>query len=185
MISAFDDLVSQAVSILGPPSGLTGSDFFALINALIARESSFNPNVSPDGDHIGLMQVSASVFGYDPSVLYDPWTNILAGAQVIKNYINSYGLISGLGAYNQGPTGSGAIFGTLTKAASTYANQVLGFFNTFRKKLGAFFSSDASQYVDPSMSDFASYDIPVDSSGVDSGLIILAALAALAGIYIV
>lgn len=129
MISQFDDLIYSAISTVGTPANLSFTDFFALILSVIQKESSFDPNANPDNDHIGLMQVSSSTWGYSANILFDPANNIGIGTQILYDLINKFGLQGGLGAYRLGP---------LNRFASTavaYANKVLSFFSSFRNKV--------------------------------------------------
>lgn len=86
----------------------------ALIKAVIAKESSWNPNayraepqlVPPDASR-GLMQIlyrTAQGIGYGgaPEGLFDPATNVDFGTKFLAEKLNQYGYPSGVSAYNAG-----------------------------------------------------------------------------------
>jgi soluble lytic murein transglycosylase-like protein len=96
------DLVSESYAV-GRAVGLDP----LLILAVISVESRFNPIAESDMGAKGLMQVipkfhteKLAVHGGEDSVL-DPKTNILVGAQILKEYIRlAGGLEAGLQMYN-------------------------------------------------------------------------------------
>lgn len=96
------DLVSEAYAV-GRAVGLDP----LLILAVISVESRFNPIAESDMGAKGLMQViprfhteKLAVHGGEDAVL-DPKTNILVGAQILKEYIRlAGGLEAGLQMYN-------------------------------------------------------------------------------------
>jgi soluble lytic murein transglycosylase-like protein len=96
------DLVSEAYTV-GRAVGLDP----LLILAVISVESRFNPIAESDMGAKGLMQViprfhteKLAVHGGEDAVL-DPKTNILVGAQILKEYIRlAGGLEAGLQMYN-------------------------------------------------------------------------------------
>jgi hypothetical protein len=158
-LGPFDALVLSAINSVGLPSGFLHGDFFSLINAVMKKESTFNPSaVSPTGEGIGLMQVNPtywlSVFNVTREQLFDPVTNIRIGATILKDYINSYGVHGGIGTYF---AGAAARF---SSAAINYTNTVISFWNSFKQSLrniplpamprlptlpGSFYFTDPSQ----------------------------------------
>src|SRR5215510_8914050 len=100
--NATADLVTEAYSV----GGAVGLDPL-LILAVISVESRFNPIAESDMGAKGLMQVipkfhteKLAVHGGQDAVL-DPKTNILVGAQILKEYIRlSGGIEAGLQMYN-------------------------------------------------------------------------------------
>ncbi len=101
--SAYDNLIQQAAEKHGVDP--------ALIRAVIAQESGFDPNaVSPSGC-IGLMQVRPSTAeGMGGGDLYDPATNIDLGTQYLKQMLDLAGGDSrkALVMYNAGPNAGSA-----------------------------------------------------------------------------
>ncbi len=99
------DLVSESYAV-GRAVGLDP----LLILAVISVESRFNPIAESDMGAKGLMQVipkfhteKLAVHGGEEAVL-DPKTNILVGAQILKEYIRvAGGLEAGLQMYNGAP----------------------------------------------------------------------------------
>lgn len=82
----------------------------ALVEAIVAIESGFNPSaISPKGA-IGAMQLmpaTAAQYGLDTKALFDPEKNIEAGARHFKNLLRRHREIPiALAAYN---AGSGAV----------------------------------------------------------------------------
>ena len=82
----------------------------SLLLAVARGESNFNPNAKSDRNCHGLMQiqwpVTAKYLGiYRLSALYDPCTNINAGARYLKELLDRYdnNLHLALAAYNYGP----------------------------------------------------------------------------------
>jgi len=81
-----------------------------LLLAVARGESNFNPNAKSDRNCHGLMQIlwpqTAKHLGIDKlETLYDPCTNILAGARYIRELMDRYNgnLHLTLAAYNYGP----------------------------------------------------------------------------------
>jgi Transglycosylase SLT domain len=138
VISQFDDIVTQAIADTGTIPGLNFQDTFALVNAVIQKESSFDPNAqSPNGAGIGLMQVNPAWWGYYVD-LTDPYTNVVYGLKVLAQYIGQFGMSGGLGAYFAGPDNR------FTQAAKSYAQSVLNFFSNFKNQVMQLFSSTPS-----------------------------------------
>jgi hypothetical protein len=139
MISQFDDLVWNATDSYPAPLNMSRDQWFALINSIIQKESTFNPNaVSYTGAGIGLMQVNPAIwltfYNVTREQLFDPWTNIQIGVQIARDYIRKYGTTAGLGAYFAGP------LNRLSYSAQAYAKTVLGIYSTLIGKLRSMFS---------------------------------------------
>lgn len=163
MAIPYNDLIIQAVSQIGVPSGLDYDGFVSLIPAVIQKESSFNPNaVSSTGAGIGLMQVNpniwSSVWNVTRDQLLDPGTNITIGSTILRDYINQYGITGGLGAYFAGPSGR------LSSAAKSYVQKVVGYWNSFNNALRRLATPKISQgyYFTPGMEPVDYFDIDID-----------------------
>lgn len=140
MISQFDDTITQVIANFGVVPGFSFQDTFALINAVIKKESGFDPQAtSSTGQGLGLMQVNPYYWGTYVD-LYDPYTNISHGLQILQQYISNYGIGGGLGAYFAGPSQR------FTQAAKYYAQTVLGFFSSFRQKVVQLFNISSGEY---------------------------------------
>lgn len=61
-----------------------------MLTAMIAQESSFNPNSKSWAGAVGLMQVIPRFVETDYEMLYDPMTNIQEGASIIKEHLAHY-----------------------------------------------------------------------------------------------
>ena len=93
---------------------------YDLLTALIVVESGANHlAVSPMGA-MGLTQVMPVYWPYGKEELFDPYRNIEAGAEILRHYIQRYGRVGGLRAYNCGPASQG-----LEEVSLRYANKVL------------------------------------------------------------
>lgn len=84
-----------------------------LLAAVVFVESSCRAEARSRRDSIGLLQINPQVWGHRGQ-LKDPVFNMRLGARILKDYINKYGLVKGLHAYNG--------FGDST---STYSDKVL------------------------------------------------------------
>lgn len=153
MISEFDSLVWNAADTIAAPSGFNRDQWFSLLNAIIQKESGFNPSlVSWTGKGLGLMQINPdywlTYFNITYDQAFDPYTNIIIGTQIVKDYITKYGTSGGLGAYFAGPSAR------LTSGAQTYAKTVLGYYSNFISKVKAIFQQSSAlpgafYFVDP------------------------------------
>jgi hypothetical protein len=166
MISQFDNLVWNVVDSVLPPLNYDRNQWFGLINAIIQKESTFNPNaVSYTGEGIGLMQVNPKIwlnqFNVTREKLFDPLTNIQIGAQILRDYISQFGTSGGLGAYFAGPAAR------LTNAAKSYANTVLSYYNNLIAKVRGLFSTDQYYFTDPvkQATDFFYNELPEQGGG--------------------
>ncbi|MGB4942890.1 MAG: transglycosylase SLT domain-containing protein, partial [Candidatus Moraniibacteriota bacterium] len=77
-----------------------------LIIAVMIKESEGNPNAVSSSRCLGLMQLLPSTargYGIDLARIFDPRTNIMGGARVLRDYGASANLDRGLAAYNLGP----------------------------------------------------------------------------------
>jgi len=105
--------LSYAIKIWQCSDDVITSD---LLTALIVVESGADQKaVSPHGA-LGLMQIMPGHWSYENKELRDPYTNIEAGATILRYYIKRHGLIGGLRAYN---------CGTPAGATVEYAKKVL------------------------------------------------------------
>lgn len=74
-----------------------------ILTALIIVESRANHKAVSREGALGLTQVLPEVWNFSSEELLDPYMNIEAGATILKAYIERYGLVDGLRAYNSGP----------------------------------------------------------------------------------
>lgn len=70
-----------------------------LLAAIVFVESSCKADAISGRNSVGLMQVNPRVWGHREE-LKDPVKNMQIGAKILKTYINRYGLVEGLHAYN-------------------------------------------------------------------------------------
>lgn len=86
VISPYDEMVKSVADSLDLD--------WLLLTAMIAQESSFNPNSKSWAGAVGLMQIMPQFIDstvYDTyQDLYDPMTNIREGAQIIKEHLEHY-----------------------------------------------------------------------------------------------
>ncbi len=73
-----------------------------LLTALIVVESSADHAAESVKGALGLTQVMPNIWQYESDVLLDPFQNIEIGATILKYYIDRFGLVGGLSAYNSG-----------------------------------------------------------------------------------
>lgn len=95
-----------------------------IIMGIMYAESRYKPDVTSNGDCVGLMQISqrwhgerARKLGYDD--LYDIRANIHTGYEIMSELLEDYTLVQALHIYNQGWNGLN------NKEPSAYALQVL------------------------------------------------------------
>lgn len=116
-----------------------------LIKAVIATESSFNPNAIRPEPQIndasrGLMQIlygTAKMMGYagSPDGLFDPATNIRFGSAYLAHQVTRYGgsIPSAVAAYNAG-TARTTERGHFVN--QQYVDRVLGYYEEFKQREG-------------------------------------------------
>jgi membrane-bound lytic murein transglycosylase F len=86
----------QTIGIISPYDAMirTVADSMNLdwlmLTAMIAQESSFNPNSKSWAGAVGLMQVIPRFVETEYEMLYDPMTNIQEGARIIKEHLKHY-----------------------------------------------------------------------------------------------
>lgn len=82
IISPFDDIVKSVADSMDLD--------WLMLTAMIAQESSFNPNSKSWAGAVGLMQVIPrfSIISYED--LYDPVKNIKEGARIIREHLHHY-----------------------------------------------------------------------------------------------
>lgn len=127
--TAFDDIIKLAAERFNISE--------ALIKAVIAVESNFNPSaVSPKGA-VGLMQLmpgTASDYGVDDA--YDPVSNILGGTRFLNDLMNRFNddLELVLAAYNAGPGAVARYNNSIPPYPETrnYVDLVIKFYNKLR-----------------------------------------------------
>ncbi|PKD43542.1 transglycosylase SLT domain-containing protein [Rhodohalobacter barkolensis] len=82
IISPYDDIVKSVADSLNLD--------WLMLTAMIAQESSFNPNSKSWAGAVGLMQVIPRFVETEYEQLYDPVTNIKEGARIIKEHLSHY-----------------------------------------------------------------------------------------------
>lgn len=82
IISPYDDIIKTVADSMDLD--------WLMLTAMIAQESSFNPNSKSWAGAVGLMQVMPRFVETDYELLYDPVTNIKEGARIIKEHLEHY-----------------------------------------------------------------------------------------------
>jgi membrane-bound lytic murein transglycosylase F len=82
IISPYDDMVQAIADSMGLD--------WLMLTAMIAQESSFNPNSKSWAGAVGLMQVIPRFVETEYEQLYDPVTNIKEGSRIIKEHLRHY-----------------------------------------------------------------------------------------------
>jgi membrane-bound lytic murein transglycosylase F len=82
IISPYDDMVRAVADSMELD--------WLMLTAMIAQESSFNPNSKSWAGAVGLMQVIPRFVEVEYEQLYDPITNINEGARIIKEHLHHY-----------------------------------------------------------------------------------------------
>lgn len=82
IISPYDDMVKTVADSMDLD--------WLMLTAMIAQESSFNPNSKSWAGAVGLMQVIPRFVETEYEELYDPVTNIKEGARIIKEHLEHY-----------------------------------------------------------------------------------------------
>lgn len=112
----------------------------ALLQAVIAAESGYNPNVVSPKGAVGLMQLMpATARRYGVSNIFDPWQNIQGGARYLKDLLQMFNNDTRLAvaAYN---AGEGAVmkYGyNIPPFAETvnYVPKVMRFYERYRTQI--------------------------------------------------
>ncbi len=101
IISPYDELVKVVADSMDLD--------WLLLTALIAQESSFNPNSKSWAGAVGLMQVIPRFVEVEYEQLYDPKINLMTGARILKDHLRHYAymdstnqLAMALATYNVG-----------------------------------------------------------------------------------
>lgn len=82
IISPYDDIVKSVADSMNLD--------WLMLTAMIAQESSFNPNSKSWAGAVGLMQVIPRFSVVEYEQLYDPVENIKEGARIIKEHLEHY-----------------------------------------------------------------------------------------------
>lgn len=82
IISPYDDMIKTVADSMNLD--------WLMLTAMIAQESSFNPNSKSWAGAVGLMQVIPRFVETEYEQLYDPLTNIQEGARIIKEHLDHY-----------------------------------------------------------------------------------------------
>jgi membrane-bound lytic murein transglycosylase F len=82
IISPYDDMVKAVADSMDLD--------WLMLTAMIAQESSFNPNSKSWAGAVGLMQVIPRFVDTKYEDLYDPKTNLFEGARIIKEHLEHY-----------------------------------------------------------------------------------------------
>jgi membrane-bound lytic murein transglycosylase F len=85
IISPYDDIVRQVADSAGVD--------WLMVTAMIAQESSFNPNSKSWAGAVGLMQIMPQFVDTSYEDLYDPVVNIREGVRIIKEHLDHYAYI--------------------------------------------------------------------------------------------
>jgi membrane-bound lytic murein transglycosylase F len=101
IISPYDDMVKAVADSMELD--------WLLLTAMIAQESSFNPNSKSWAGAVGLMQIIPRFVEIEYEQLYDPLTNIQLGARILRDHLRHYAymdstnqLAMALATYNVG-----------------------------------------------------------------------------------
>ncbi|MEX0648434.1 MAG: transporter substrate-binding domain-containing protein [Balneolaceae bacterium] len=101
IISPYDDMIRSVADSMGLD--------WLMLTAMVAQESSFNPNSKSWAGAVGLMQVLPRFVETEYEQLYDPFTNIKEGAKIIKDHLEHYSYMDStnqwsmaLATYNSG-----------------------------------------------------------------------------------
>ena len=102
IISPYDEMIQTVADSMGLD--------WLMLTAMIAQESSFNPDSKSWAGAVGLMQVLPRFVETEYELLYDPATNIREGARIIKEHLDHYSYLDernqwslALATYNSGP----------------------------------------------------------------------------------
>ena len=92
IISPYDDMVKTVADSLDLD--------WLMITAMIAQESSFNPNSKSWAGAVGLMQIMPRFVDVPYEELYEPYTNIQVGAQILKDHLEHYAYLDSLNQWS-------------------------------------------------------------------------------------
>jgi len=126
----FDPLITAAAQRNGLPS--------ALVKAVIATESNFNPRAVSRKGALGLMQLmpeTAQDLGVDDPLA--PQQNVLGGTRYLRELLDRFGSVShALAAYNAGP-GNVDRYGGVPPFPETrqYVARVLAYYRHYHEQL--------------------------------------------------
>lgn len=125
-ITAYDDLIAGEAQRNGLPP--------ALVKAVIAAESSFDPGAVSHKGAQGLMQLmpqTAAQLGVDDPL--EPASNVRGGAGYLRAMIDRYGDLSrALAAYNAGPTAVDRYGGVPPyRETRDYVDRVLTYYRSY------------------------------------------------------
>jgi soluble lytic murein transglycosylase-like protein len=129
--------VPDAIADLARRAGARSALDPALIEAVIANESSYDPHALSAAGAQGLMQLmpsTAAALGVDPT---DPAQNVAGGARYLRSLFDRFGgnLPQALAAYNAGP-GAVQQFGGIPPYAETraYVDHVLATYHALTRR---------------------------------------------------
>lgn len=114
----------------------------ALLHAIISRESAYKVYAKSHAGAMGLMQLmpdTARYLGLSKTEFYDPYKNVTAGANYIKEQLANFDgrLDFALAAYNAGPGAVRKYRGIPPyKETRKYVPIVIGYYRYFKKKMG-------------------------------------------------
>ncbi len=115
----------------------------ALLHAVISQESAYKVSATSSAGAMGLMQLmpkTARYLGLSKSEFYDPYKNIKAGANFLKEQLANFNgrLDLALAAYNAGPGAVRKYDNKVPpyKETQKYVPNVIGYYRYFKKKLG-------------------------------------------------
>jgi soluble lytic murein transglycosylase-like protein len=108
----------------------------ALVEAVIAKESSFDPSATSSAGARGLMQLMpATAASLGVSDAYDPAENVRGGTRYLRGLLDRFGSVElALAAYNAGPAAVDR-FGGIPPYPQTheYVRNVLSYYRRVRK----------------------------------------------------
>ncbi len=150
----------------------------SLLLAVARGESSFNPNARSDRNCHGLMQIqwpeTARHLGiYRLAALYDPCTNVSAGAKYLRELLDRYdqNLHLALAAYNYGPSriDRSRKSGAIPKGAKWYSGYIYHHLGKFLQGATAthasVIDSKRSSYIPPKHIPIITFSQPFRASG--------------------
>lgn len=114
----------------------------ALIHAIVSQESAYKVYAKSHAGAMGLMQLmptTATYLGLSQAEFYDPYKNLKAGANYIKEQLAAFGgkLDLALAAYNAGPGAVRKYRGIPPyEETKAYVPAVIGYYRYFKKKMG-------------------------------------------------